>query len=79
MGAPGRASAAGDEHPGQQPDAQRDGDGGARVVLHVRLHPFAQVAERLGMTASNVGVMLHRVRTALRECVDNKLKAEGLG
>ena len=38
-----------------------------------------QVAERLGMTASNVGVMLHRVRAALRECVDNKLKAEGLG
>lgn len=37
-----------------------------------------QIAERLGMTASNVGVMLHRVRAALRECVDNKLRAEGV-
>ena len=37
-----------------------------------------QIAGRLGMTASNVGVMLHRVRAALRQCVDNKLNAEGL-
>lgn len=37
-----------------------------------------QIAERLGMTASNVGVMLHRVRAALRDCVDRRLKAEGL-
>ena len=37
-----------------------------------------QVAERLGMTAGNVGVMLHRIRAVLRKCVDGKLKAEGL-
>ena len=37
-----------------------------------------QIAGQLGMTASNVGVMLHRVRAVLRKCVDQKLKAEGL-
>jgi RNA polymerase sigma-70 factor (ECF subfamily) len=36
-----------------------------------------QIAERLGMTANNVGVLLHRVRTSLRECVERKLRQEG--
>lgn len=36
-----------------------------------------QIAERLGMTAGNVGVLLHRVRTSLRECVERRLRLEG--
>ena len=36
-----------------------------------------QIAERLGMTAGNVGVLLHRVRTSLRECVQRRLRLEG--
>ena len=37
-----------------------------------------QIAEQLDMTASNVGVLLHRVRSTLRKCVDQRLKSEGL-
>ena len=37
-----------------------------------------QIAERLGMTASNVGVLLHRVRATLRQCVDRRLQVEGM-
>ena len=63
-------------------DCLRQVGGRSHQVLSLRYTEgleLKQVAERLGMTASNVGVMLHRVRAALRECVDNKLKAEGLG
>ena len=36
-----------------------------------------QIAEHLEMTAGNVGVLLHRVRTSLRECVQRRLRLEG--
>ena len=55
--------------------------GQSRQVLSLRYTDgleLKQIAGQLGMTASNVGVMLHRVRAALRKCVDQKLKAEGL-
>ena len=55
--------------------------GQSRQVLSLRYTDgleLKQIADQLGMTASNVGVMLHRVRAALRKCVDQKLKAEGL-
>ncbi len=56
--------------------------GQSRRVLSLRYTEgleLKQIADQLGMTASNVGVMLHRVRAALRKCVDQKLRAEGLG
>lgn len=55
--------------------------GQSRRVLSLRYTDgleLKQIADQLGVTASNVGVMLHRVRAALRKCVDQKLKAEGL-
>ena len=55
--------------------------GQSRQVLSLRYTDgleLKQIAGQLGMTASNVGVMLHRVRAALRKCVDQKLKAQGL-
>ena len=36
-----------------------------------------QIGKRLGMTAGNVGVLLHRVRTSLRDCVQRRLRLEG--
>lgn len=53
--------------------------GQSRQLLKLRYTDgleLRQIAEKLQMTASNVGVMLHRVRAALRECVDQKLQAE---
>jgi len=35
-----------------------------------------QIAKRLGKSASHVGVLLYRVRAALRECIDRRLSAE---
>jgi len=35
-----------------------------------------QIAERLGKSAGHVGVLLYRVRSALRECIDRRLGAE---
>ena len=35
-----------------------------------------QIAEHLEMTAGNVGVLLHRVRTSLRECVQRRQRLE---
>src|SRR5210317_759449 len=35
-----------------------------------------QIAERLRKSASAVGVLLYRVRSALRECIDRRLSAE---
>ena len=55
--------------------------GHSRQVLSLRYTDgleLKQIADKLGMTASNVGVMLHRVRAALRKCVDQKLKSEDL-
>ena len=55
--------------------------GQSRQVLSLRYTEgleLKQLAGRLGMTASNVGVMLHRVRAALRKCVDQKLNTEDL-
>ena len=36
---------------------------------------LTQIAERLAMTASNVGILLYRTRAALRKCIDGRLKA----
>jgi RNA polymerase sigma-70 factor (ECF subfamily) len=55
--------------------------GQSRQVLALRYTDgleLKQIAERLSMTASNVGVLLHRVRSVLRKCVDQRLKSEGL-
>lgn len=55
--------------------------GQSRELLALRYserRELKEIAQRLGMTASNVGVMLHRVRASLRKCVDGKLKAEGM-
>ncbi|MFC1763447.1 sigma-70 family RNA polymerase sigma factor [Planctomycetota bacterium] len=35
-----------------------------------------QIANRLGKSANATGVLLYRVRTALRECIDRRLSAE---
>jgi RNA polymerase sigma-70 factor (ECF subfamily) len=48
----------------------------------VRLHyaedkPLAEIATALGLSLANVKVMLHRVREALRACVERRLSAEG--
>ena len=50
----------------------------ALVLRYTSGLELKQIAERLGMTAGNVGVLLHRVRANLRECVERRLKAEGL-
>ena len=34
------------------------------------------VAERMGMTPSNVGVLLHRVRAGLRDCIQRRMETE---
>jgi RNA polymerase sigma-70 factor (ECF subfamily) len=55
--------------------------GHSRQVLSLRYFDglnLKQIAEQLGMTASNVGVLLHRIRATLRQCVDRRLQAEGL-
>lgn len=38
----------------------------------------ARIAQQMGMTQTNVFVVLHRVRVALRECVEQRLRQEGL-
>ena len=35
-----------------------------------------QIADQLGKSASAVGVLLYRIRSALRECIDRRLGAE---
>jgi RNA polymerase sigma-70 factor (ECF subfamily) len=35
-----------------------------------------QIAKRLGKSAGHVGVLLYRVRAALRECIERRLSAE---
>ena len=55
--------------------------GRSRQILSLRYTEdleLKQIAENLAMTASNIGVLLHRVRATLRKCVDGRLKAEGL-
>ena len=55
--------------------------GHSRKVLSLRYSDgleLKQIAEQLGMTASNVGVLLHRVRATLRQCVDRRLQVEGM-
>lgn len=54
--------------------------GHSRQVLSLRYTEgleLTQIAERLAMTASNVGVLLYRVRATLRKCIDGRLEAEG--
>lgn len=53
--------------------------GRRRRVLDLRYtgdRTIAEVAAQLGMTANAVKVMLHRVRTALEECVERRLARE---
>jgi RNA polymerase sigma-70 factor (ECF subfamily) len=38
----------------------------------------ARIAQQLDMSQANVFVILHRVRVALRECVEQRLRQEGL-
>lgn len=51
-----------------------------RMLIQLRyghnLRP-AQIAERVGMTANAVGVVLHRVRKALGECIQDRVAQEG--
>lgn len=48
------------------------------IQLHyVEDLPTAAIADRLGMTAVNVKVMLHRIREALRTCVERRIASEG--
>ncbi len=47
-----------------------------RSVLQLRYTQgldHRHIAERMKMTANNVGVLLHRVRKSLRECVERRL------
>jgi RNA polymerase sigma-70 factor (ECF subfamily) len=56
--------------------------GRRREVLDMRYSQNAkvgEVAERFGMSASAVSVMLHRVRAALLACVQQAMSAESLG
>lgn len=35
-----------------------------------------QIAERMGLTSSNIGVLMHRVRARLRDCIERRLESE---
>ena len=53
--------------------------GKGRRVLLLRYEEgleLKQIAERMGKSANNIGVLLYRVRSALRECIDRRLSAE---
>jgi len=53
--------------------------GGGRRALLLRYEEgleLKQIACRLGKSASAVSVLLYRVRSALRECIDRRLSAE---
>jgi len=59
-------------------DCLRQVRGHSRQVLSLRYTEgleLTQIAERLTMTASNVGVLLYRARVTLRKCIDGRLKA----
>lgn len=45
-------------------------------MYYLRELSAMRIAQQLGMTKSNVCVSLHRVRIALRECVQNQLQQE---
>lgn len=50
--------------------------GEGRRVLLLRYEEgleLKQIAEHLGKSANNIGVLLYRVRSALRECIDRRL------
>lgn len=42
-------------------------------MYYLREQSSARIAQQLAMTRSNVFVSLHRIRCALKECVENKL------
>jgi RNA polymerase sigma-70 factor (ECF subfamily) len=51
---------------------------GRLVRLHYgEGHALAAVAAEVGVTMANIKVMLHRIRRALRECIERRLAAEG--
>ena len=55
--------------------------GPSREALRLRCEEGLEVSEigtSLGRSASNVGVMLHRVRTVLRDCVQRQLGTGGV-
>jgi RNA polymerase sigma-70 factor, ECF subfamily len=46
-----------------------------RLYYHEEL-PQAEVAERMEMTATAVGVLIHRARVSLKDCIGRRLAAE---
>ena len=53
--------------------------GEGRRVLLLRYEEglkLNQIAKRLGRSTNNIGVLLYRVRSALRECIDRRLSVE---
>jgi len=54
-------------------------DGEGRQALLLRYEEgleLKQIAHRLGKSVTAAGVLLYRVRSALRECIDRRLRAE---
>lgn len=47
-------------------------------MYYLRDLTAARISQQLGITQSNVFVILHRVRLALRQCVEQRLRQEGL-
>jgi RNA polymerase sigma-70 factor (ECF subfamily) len=55
--------------------------GDSRRVLLLRYEEgleLKQIGNRLGKSTSHIGVLLHRARAALRECIDHRLNEENV-
>ena len=48
-------------------------------MRYVREMKPARIAQKMGMTANAVSVMLHRVRAALEKCIEHQLSADKKG
>jgi RNA polymerase sigma-70 factor (ECF subfamily) len=48
----------------------------ALLLRYEKGFELKQIADQLGKSASAVSVLLFRVRSALRECIDRRLSAE---
>ncbi|GDY11473.1 DNA-directed RNA polymerase sigma-70 factor [Planctomycetota bacterium] len=56
--------------------------GRPRTLIHLHYVedlPTTTIAERMGLTVSNVKVLLHRIRAGLRACVERRLHVAGGG
>jgi RNA polymerase sigma-70 factor (ECF subfamily) len=67
----------------QMKDALADCIGGvrgrSRQVLQLRYTEglgLKQIAERMEMTSGNIGVLMHRVRAGLRDCIERRMESE---